>query len=47
MKTGSSLISVHSDDSDETKRTKDIFEQAGAKDIATAGEKAVPAGSHA
>ena len=47
VKTGSSLISVHSDDSDETRRAKEIFERGGAKDISTASEKAVPAGSHA
>jgi hypothetical protein len=42
VKSGSSLISVHSDNSDETKRAKEIFERAGAKDITTAGEAAVP-----
>ena len=47
VKSGSSLISVHSDDSDETKRAKDIFEQGGAKDITTADELAVPAGNRA
>ena len=44
VKSGSCLISVHSEDSDETKRAKDIFERAGAKDITTAGEVAVPSG---
>ncbi len=44
VKSGSSLISVHSDDSNETKRAKEIFERAGATDITTAGEAAVPAG---
>jgi len=47
VKTGSSLISVQSDDSDETRRVTEIFEQAGAEDIATAGELAVPAGGRA
>src|SRR6202165_3080986 len=42
VKSGSSLISVHSDDSDQTKRAKEIFERAGAKDITSAGEAAVP-----
>jgi uncharacterized protein YcfJ len=42
VKSGSSLISVHSDDSNQTKRAKEIFERAGAKDITTAGEAAVP-----
>ncbi len=40
VKSGSSLISVHSDDLAETKRAKEIFEHAGAKDITTAGEVA-------
>ena len=44
VKSGSSLISVHSDDSDETQRAKDIFERAGAQDITSAGEVAVPVG---
>ena len=47
VKSGSSLISVHSDDSDETERAKEIFEEGGAEDITTAGEVAVPAGSRA
>jgi hypothetical protein len=41
LKEGRILISVHSDDSDETKRAKEIFERAGAEDISTAGEKNV------
>ncbi|MEX1230062.1 MAG: hypothetical protein WEB58_07470 [Planctomycetaceae bacterium] len=41
VQSGSCLISVHSEDSDETQRAKDIFEQAGAEDISTAGEAAV------
>src|SRR6476661_7253460 len=40
VKSGSSLISVHSEDSNQTKRAKEIFERAGAKDISTAGEAA-------
>jgi hypothetical protein len=44
VKAGSSLISVHSEDSNQTKRAKEIFERAGAKDISTAGEAAAPAG---
>lgn len=47
VKSGSSLISVHSDDSNETKRAKDVFERAGAKDITTAGEVGVPSGDRA
>lgn len=42
VKSGSSLISVHSDDSNETQRAKEIFERAGANDITSAGEIAVP-----
>jgi len=38
VQTGSALLSVHSDNSDETKRAKEIFENAGAQDISTAGE---------
>ncbi|MFN0051995.1 MAG: hypothetical protein ACKV0T_07375 [Planctomycetales bacterium] len=44
VKSGNSLISVHSENSDETGRAKEIFERAGARDICTAGEVAVPAG---
>jgi hypothetical protein len=38
IKDGNILISVHADDSDEIDRAKDIFEEAGAEDISTAGE---------
>src|SRR6185436_19654244 len=38
IKQGGVLISVHTDNSDEISRAKEIFEQGGAKDIATAGE---------
>jgi hypothetical protein len=38
IKGGNFLISVHSENSDETNRAKKIFEQAGAEDISTAGE---------
>ncbi|HLJ10902.1 MAG TPA: hypothetical protein VKU82_06920 [Planctomycetaceae bacterium] len=41
VRSGNALISVHSDDSDETDRAKKIFEAAGAQDITTAGEAAV------
>ncbi|MHB8970765.1 MAG: hypothetical protein ACYC3X_07380 [Pirellulaceae bacterium] len=44
VKSGSSLISVQSDDIQETNRAKEIFEQGGAKDFTTAGELAMPAG---
>ena len=38
VKDGGILLSVHSDSSDETKRAKEILEQTGAEDIASAGE---------
>src|SRR5512132_2365739 len=41
LKEGRVLVSVHSENSDETKRAKEIFERDGAEDIATAGEKSV------
>jgi hypothetical protein len=44
VKAGNSLISVHSDNSEETARAKNIFESAGAEDISTAGEVSVPSG---
>jgi len=43
VKSGSALISVHSEDSDSTTRAKQIFEEAGAQDISTAGESAATA----
>jgi len=47
VKAGSALISVHSDDSDETRRAKEIFERAGAKDISTGSEAAVHSSARA
>jgi len=41
LREGRILISVHSENSDQTKRAKEIFERAGAEDIATAGEESV------
>jgi hypothetical protein len=41
VKEGKVLISVHSDNADETRRAKEIFERAGAEDIATGGEEGV------
>jgi hypothetical protein len=38
IKGGNILISVHSDNGDETSRAKKIFEDAGAEDISSAGE---------
>ena len=46
IKTGSCLISIHSEDSNDVKRAKDICEAGGAKDITSAGEAAVAASSH-
>ena len=42
IKDGNILISVHSENSDETDRAKDIFERAGAHDISYTEEKGVP-----
>jgi len=41
IRDGRILLSVHSDNSDETKRAKEIFERGGAEDIASAGEESV------
>ena len=38
---GNILISVHSDDSNQVKLAKDIFEQCAAQDISTGGESGV------
>ncbi|HTI69066.1 MAG TPA: DUF3341 domain-containing protein [Candidatus Limnocylindria bacterium] len=38
VKAGNLLISVHTADSEEIKRAKDIFTKAGAEDICTTGE---------
>jgi len=43
IKGGRALIAVHAENSDETKRAKEIFEASGAEDISTTGEKAVAA----
>jgi hypothetical protein len=41
IRQGNILISVHSEDSDEVKRAKEIFERAGAHDISSTGEESV------
>jgi hypothetical protein len=41
IKDGNILISVHTDDSQERSKAKDIFEQANAEDIAVTGEASV------
>ncbi len=38
VKSGQILLSVHCDDSDWTKRAKDILERTGAEDVASSGE---------
>jgi len=42
IKEGNVLISVHSENSDEVTRAKDIFERNGAHDISSTGEESVP-----
>ena len=42
IKEGNILISVHTEDSGEIDRAKDIFTKAGAQDICTTGEAAAP-----
>lgn len=42
IKEGNILISVHSENSEERKRAKDIFEHAGAHDISSTAEESVP-----
>lgn len=41
LREGNILISVHTEDGDERRRAKDIFDQEGAEDIRTAGEESV------
>ncbi len=41
VREGGILISVHTESSEEVTRAREIFEAAGAKDIATAGEASV------
>jgi hypothetical protein len=43
VKQGGVLLSVHTDSSEQVKRAKKIFEEAGAEDISTAGEAGVDA----
>jgi hypothetical protein len=42
IKSGNILISVHSEDSTETSRAKEIFERNGVHDISSTGEESVP-----
>lgn len=41
LKAGNILISVHSENGDEVKRAKEIFEHAGAHDISSSGEESI------
>jgi hypothetical protein len=47
IKAGNLLISVHTENSAEIKRAKEMFTQAGAQDIRTTGETSTPKASHA
>jgi hypothetical protein len=47
VKAGNLLISVHTEDSAEITRAKDIFTQAGAQDICATGEASIPKDSKA
>ena len=47
VKAGNLLISVHTEDSKEIARAKDIFTKAGAQDICTTGEASTPKDSKA
>jgi hypothetical protein len=47
IKSGNILISVHTDNSEEISRAKDIFTKAGAEDICTTGESSTPKDSKA
>ena len=42
VKEGNLLLSVHTENSEEIKRAKDIFTNAGAQDICTTGEASAP-----
>ena len=42
LKSGHILVSVHTENGDEVKRAKEIFEQLGAKDVGTVAEAKVP-----
>src|SRR5262245_8079259 len=42
IRQGNILISVHSEDRDEVKQAKEIFERASAHDISSTGEESVP-----
>jgi hypothetical protein len=41
IKEGNILISAHTEDGNQVKRAKEIFERAGASDISSAGEEEI------
>ena len=47
IREGNILISVHTENSDEVRRVKQIFEDAGAQDISSSGEEGVPTADRA
>lgn len=47
VKAGNILLSVHTENSEEISRAKDIFKQAGAQDICVTGDASTPKGSKA
>ena len=47
VKAGNLLLSVHTENSEEINRAKDIFTRAGAEDICTTGEASTPKDSKA
>jgi hypothetical protein len=47
VRAGNLLISVHTENSEEITRAKDIFTKAGAQDICTTGEASIPKESKA
>jgi outer membrane lipoprotein SlyB len=47
IKEGNYLISVHTEDSSQRSKAKEIFERAGADDISSAGEASAPRAAHA
>jgi len=44
VRDGNVLMSVHTDNSDDVKRAKEIFKAAGAEDISSTGESSPPSG---
>lgn len=47
VKAGNLLLSVHTENSEEITRAKDIFKQAGAQDICVTGDASPPKGDNA